>query len=40
MIGYLGCDALRLGSFFWLMAALSAAVIVVDLIGLTALKEK
>ncbi len=40
LIGYLGCDALRLGSFYWLMAALSAAVIVVDLIGLTALKEK
>lgn len=40
LIGYLGCDALRLGSFWWLMAALSAAVIAVDLIGLAAMKEK
>lgn len=40
LIGYLGCDALRLGSFWWLMAALSATVIVLDLIGLAAMKEK
>lgn len=40
IIGYLSCEALQLGSAWWVLLALCIAIIVVDVVGLIASKPQ
>ena len=40
IIGYLSCEALQLGSAWWVLLALCIAIVVVDVVGLIASKPQ